>query len=341
MIDARPAAARLRRGRRVLIGEVAVLAAAAAAAAFVTIATPAATPAPPRFVPAALGDEPPHAVVLAREDGARAVALAIRDEHGHALLVATVLGPSGAGVDGLGSTFRVTSTGGASAVATGVTCGPGCYESTLAVPSGHPTAVTVALGRAGAMDRVTFALPAPWPPRPGLAIVRGAEAEYGRLRSLVTHERLASDPEHVVWTTYYAVAPDRLRYQVRGGMESIIIASTRWDREPPGSWQRSPQTPVQPITPYWAPRVEDAALLGTATQSGRTCQVVSFADPQIPAFFTICVEGASHRTLWLHMTAAGHFMTHRYGPFNAPIAIEPPARQRRRSAGLRGGGGRR
>ena len=53
-------------------------------------------------------------------------------------------------------------------------------------------------------------------------------------------------------------------------------------------------------------------------------QVLSFYDPQTPAFFTIAIERATLRTLDLHMIAAAHFMHHRYTGFDAPVTIAPP-----------------
>jgi hypothetical protein len=154
--------------------------------------------------------------------------------------------------------------------------------------------------------------------------VHGAAAEYKQLHTLVTHERLASDPTNAIYTTYYAAAPDKLRFQIRGGVESIIIGNQRWDRQPGGSWQRSPQAAIQPITPYWTPLVQDATIVGNAIVDGKPCWIIAFADPQTPGFFTIWVDKATHRTLQLQMTAAGHFMHHNYGPFNTPLTIEPP-----------------
>jgi hypothetical protein len=144
---------------------------------------------------------------------------------------------------------------------------------------------------------------------------------------LVTDERLASSPTQVAYTTYYAVAPNRLRFIVRGEDESIIIGSRRWDRTLGGTWQESTQTPIDPIAPYWAPLVQDATILGTATVDGQPVSVISFADPQTPGFFTIWVNRATHRTLELDMTAAAHFMHHTYGQFNSAISVQPPRSQ--------------
>jgi hypothetical protein len=311
------------RRRRVLALEVVALLAVAAVAAYFSVVTPAALPAPPWFVPASLGFEPTNAVVLAEESGSRAVAVAVRRGGGRLELLATVIGASGAGEPGLEVSFDVVSAHGSRTVADAVASVPGAYDATMRSPPQSPRRVIVVLARGRTADRVTFTLPGRWPVPAG-ALVARAEAAYRGLRSLVTHERLASSPTQVVFTTYNAVAPDRLRFHVMGGDESIIIGATRWDRAPAASWQRSPQAPIRPITPYWADPVEDATLLGHARVDGRATDVVSFADPQTPAFFTIWVDQLTHRTLRLKMTAAGHFMLHRYGPFNSDIKVEPP-----------------
>jgi hypothetical protein len=44
----------------------------------------------------------------------------------------------------------------------------------------------------------------------------------------------------------------------------------------------------------------------------------------MPAFFTVWIAKATGRTLELRMTAAAHFMHHRYGPFDAPEQIRAP-----------------
>src|SRR5207244_10396828 len=76
--------------------------------------TTGATPSPPS-----------GAVVLAREVGTRAVALAVQRK----TLTATVLSPSGGPDAGLKVAFRASgSTVGAHA------CGPGCYRATVATP---------------------------------------------------------------------------------------------------------------------------------------------------------------------------------------------------------------
>ena len=176
-----------------------------------------------------------------------------------------MFGPDGSGAGGLRSSFEVRTSDGRTITANGTPCTAGCYEA-IVPASGRPTTAAVVFNH---KDRVTFSLPSSVAAPSALSLVRDAEAEYRHLRTLVTHERLASDLTHAVYTTYYAAAPDKLRFQIRGGLESIIIGNERWDRQPGGSWQRSAQTPIQPITPYWTPLVQDATVLGRATVDGR------------------------------------------------------------------------
>jgi hypothetical protein len=199
-------------------------------------------------------------------------------------------------------------------------CGAGCYEAVL------PTLEIPAHASISFDDgsHIGFTLPPHGPTSQAAALVRGAAAEYKRIRSMVTQERLASSPTAVVYTTYYAVAPNRLRFRIRDEGESIIIGKRRWDRGLDGSWHESAQSPIDPLAPYWTPVVQDPTILGSATVQGRPVWVISFAAPQTPGFFTIWVDKSNHRTLELDMTAAAHFMHHTYGQFNAALSITPP-----------------
>jgi hypothetical protein len=53
-------------------------------------------------------------------------------------------------------------------------------------------------------------------------------------------------------------------------------------------------------------------------------KTISFADPTIPAYFTVTLDAKTLLPRVLHMTAAAHFMTDSYESFNSPRAIFPP-----------------
>ena len=74
----------------------------------------------------------------------------------------------------------------------------------------------------------------------------------------------------------------------------------------------------------WGSLATNAYVLREGRVDGRPVWVVSFANPNTPAWFTAWVDRSTYRPLRLHMTAAAHFMTHRYLEFDRPLAIRPP-----------------
>ncbi len=265
---------------------------------------------------------PPGSLVLGQEDGDLAVGLAVHP--GRTLgLQATILGPDGSGVAGLNLAF-VMKTSTSSRRAIGSDCGSGCYRATAA-STGRPEAIILRLSGGGRQpSTLAFTLPS-WPAPAASKLLAAATRVFRKLRTLTTHERLASSPKNVVNTVYQAEAPDRLTYKIAGGgPQAVIIGDKRWDRNHAvGKWQVSAQSPLRQPTPFWA-SATDAHLLGTTRINGRAASLISFYDPKTPAFFTIAVDRATLHTLDLRMTAAAHFMHHRYSGFNAPVKITPP-----------------
>jgi hypothetical protein len=246
--------------------------------------------------------------VLARQAGSRAVALAVRSMGSGAEIVASVLGPEQLGINGLPVSFR-TDRG----VTTARRCGGGCYVGRVAE---FPRTVVVQ----GSGEPLHFGLPERRF-RSAAGIVRRAERTWRSLQTLVLHERLASGPTGVLSTLFEFQAPDRMAYRIRGGPAGIVIGRARWDRVSPSRpWVRSTQQPLRQPVPFWT-SVSNAYVLRTANAS----LVVSFLDRRIPAWFEATIDRRTYRTLTLQMTAAAHFMSHRYGPFNAPLSIRPPA----------------
>jgi len=257
--------------------------------------------------PQPIADPPPGATVLAGESGGRAVGLAITPG---GRLQATVLGPDNDGVDGLSVGFR---TGGRT-VGSG-RCGPGCYRADGRIDGRR---VTVVLDS----GPVTFDLPGAT--RPASNLVAEARHAFAGLRSLVIHERLASSRRDKITTTFRIVAPDRLMYVTSAGSRAVVIGGQRWDAQGKGAFLRSAQTPLELPGAEWGPRWLNARAVGWANVGGRRARVVSFFDPQLPGWFELAVDPATHRPLTLKMTAAAHFMQHRYTNFNQRLKIVPP-----------------
>jgi copper transport protein len=298
-----------------LVGAVAVLTAlrpgrdAVAKLQPVASAEVAPAPTPPR-----------GSVTFARQSRELAVALAVLP--GRQLgLVATIIGQSGRGVDGL-NVELVAANPGHRASAVARTCGHGCYTASLRVS--QPMLFEVDIAGAGPLRSFAFPVAGAWPPRPGTAFLRRATRAFRALSSVVYLEHLASRPGHAIDTTWKLLAPDRLEYAIRGGAAGIVIGETRWDRPAPGAaWQRSEATPLEQPFPPWGTRMADVRILRT---TGRNA-TLSWLDPQVPAWFTGTFDTRAALPRELRMTAAAHFMRHRYVAYNRSITIEPPKRR--------------
>ena len=111
--------------RRLVVLGAAALTTAVVASVAALVATAGSSPvvAAPRIPPARPAVAVPQgALVLARQDGTRVLALSVRRDGARVRARVTVLGPEGTGVGGL-----AVSVGGVRAVA----CGRGCYAASL------------------------------------------------------------------------------------------------------------------------------------------------------------------------------------------------------------------
>ena len=251
---------------------------------------------------------PKGALVLGGQSGSRAVALAV----GPRRLTATVLSPSGGPLSGLKVSFRV-----GSRTIPAHPCGLGCY--TAATPRARRVEVLPSGSRP-----VSFALPSR--PRPAATIVARAARVTRALKSLVYVESLRSGPTGGLLTTWSLQAPNEVEYTIRNGASSVIIGTRRWDRDRPGGkWRRSQQLPALRVPqPAWGSKATNAYVLGETRVGGRPVWIVSFANPNTPAWFTTWIDKRTYRPLQLRMTAAAHFMFHRYVAFDRPLTIVPP-----------------
>lgn len=301
---------RLEALRRNVTAELVVLAGLVIAVAFLTDLAPgrqlARAVASPE-APQPIADPPPGATVLAGESAGRAVGLAVKPG---SRLEATVLGPDDNGVDGLSVGFRAEGrTFGSSR------CGPGCYEADRRIDARRVTVV---------LDSGAVVFDLPGPTQPASQLVGEARRAFAGLRSLVIHERLASNRRDRITTTFRIVAPDRLTYVTSAGSRAVVIGGQRWDAQGKGAFLRSAQTPLQLPGAEWGPRWLNARALGWTTVAGRRAHVVSFFDPQLPAWFELAVDARTQTPVTLKMTAAAHFMHHRYTNFNQPMRIVAP-----------------
>jgi hypothetical protein len=251
---------------------------------------------------------PRGALVLAGESGSRAVALAV----GKGKLTATVLSPEG----GPQSRLKVVFLTGSRTIPA-KPCGPGCYSA--AAPAPRHVVVHV-----NGSPPVAFSLPAR--PRPAAAIVARAAKATRALHSLVYTEALRSGPTGGLLTTWSLKAPNEVEYRIKGGADAIVLGTKRWDRNNARApWRRSEQLPaLQVPQPAWGSVATNAHVLGQGALGGKPVWIVSFANPTTPAWFTAWIDKRTSLPLQLRMTAAAHFMFHRYLAFDQPLTISPP-----------------
>jgi copper transport protein len=308
--------------RRSVALELALLALVVVAVALLTALRPgrdAATPAASGAREVGRAPAPPsHAVVFADEAGKLAVGLAVRP--GAPLrLTATILGQSGYGVDGLdvqlsaGNAARTVS-------ALAQPCGHGCYSAALGL--GSPRRFAVTISGDGAPRMLAFPVATSWPPPSGAAFLNGATRAFGRLRSVVYREHLASDPAHAITSTWKLVAPDRVEYAVDDGSQGIVIGRRRWDRSAPGEpWTRSTSVVLSQPSAPWGTRFDDVHVV----RESHGEQTLSWLDPVVPAWYTATFDRTSGRPRALKMTASAHFMQHLYLAYDTPVRIVAPA----------------
>ncbi len=244
---------------------------------------------------------PAGAIVLAREAGRLGIAVAVEPKG----VTAIVLSPAGGGLSGLDVTIDGT---------TADPCGSGCYHADV-VPS---RTLTVRAAGFGTPQVVRFTVPSNAPA--AAELVRDASLLYHGLTSVTYVERLASDPQHGLVANWRLESPNKLQYSIRGGGGGIVVGARRWDRSKPGSkWVESPQTPLPQPGSQWTTVTNAHVIAQTASST-----TVSFADPTIPAYFTVVLDRHTLLTREMRMTAPAHFMVDRYTGFNVPRVIRPP-----------------
>jgi hypothetical protein len=258
----------------------------------------------PRVTPTRPVAQPPPAPPAgAYVDAAQAGRLAVGFAWRGGEATVTLTDPAGGGV----SDVPVTIEGGAAR-----RCGSGCFSRIVSDRS-----VDV---RVGATE-LRFEVPARL--APAAATLARVTAVFEGLEGVTIDERIATGSGLVQVTRFHVRAPDRMAYRIVGGSvpsrvgtAGIVIGDRRWDRLPGGEWVGSPQTPLRVPQPSWTTAARNAFATGPAE--------LTFHDPTLAAWFRLRYDPATGRPLELRMTAAAHFMTHRYSGFDRPVPVSPP-----------------
>ena len=259
---------------------------------------------------------PEGAVVYSREFGDAALALGVVPGTDQVIVQASVVGPEGDGVSGLGVSF-----GAQGSTVDGRSCGAGCYRAALPT-TGAPRAIDVVVEDASTM-RWSVALPETWPPADAAPVLKRAERVWRSLRSLSFDETLRSNERHVLTSSWQMQAPDRLAYQIPDGASAAVVGKRRWDKVPGEPWQASPQLPLRQPRPPWV-AATNAHVVDTKVARGQTALVVTFFDPKTPGWYTAIVDRRTFHTYDVRMVATAHFMHDRFHSFGETPAIRPP-----------------
>jgi copper transport protein len=173
----------------------------------------------------------------------------------------------------------------------------------------HPVAAALALPAADAA--------------PARHLVAETAIAFRNLRSLRAENHLASNATTAVDTTYVVQAPDSLFIDVHGGLNSRIIGTDRWDRQPgQARWSHTKTPRQQEPDPYWA---AGATAAYVASQTPRTIDVtLAVGEPSGPVVFRITVDRRTLLVTDLHMTTTAHFMVERELQLNRAPPVRPP-----------------
>jgi hypothetical protein len=194
-------------------------------------------------------------------------------------------------------------------------CGRGCSRVSASVLAGRDDFLTVRHGP----QSVTFDLPAFLPPD-GNAAFDKASRTMSALRTFRYTERLSSGLGTTVNSTVDVQAPDRMRLRTEG-FSSVIIGKSRWDRRGETPWERNPFPGLDVKELLMWHQAKNPRVLRLFPNG--EAELVAFGLQPVPAWFRLDVQ-PSGRVTEAEMTAASHFMVHRYGNFDQGETIRPP-----------------
>ncbi len=149
------------------------------------------------------------------------------------------------------------------------------------------------------------------------------------LRSVRENERVSSTPGRFAITNYRLKAPNRFAYKTNGGVKSIVIGATQWERpDLRMGWQRGRFGGGLPFRTRswfnWSTYARSIYLLGSRTEGGRRVAVVGLMDPGTPGWWQISIDPTRDLVLRSRLVTNGHFMSQRYYAFNRPETVRPP-----------------
>jgi len=172
---------------------------------------------------------------------------------------------------------------------------------------------------------------APLPTPDGAIVLQETLVRQQGLRSALMREELRGTEGGPAEVAEYGFsAPDAFETQA-GGESRIVIGARSYVQASPtspwmaGDWPGLPFTwPAGYFSTFWG-HAAAVRVLGHDRLDGADMTVISFLEPDLPAWFRLWVgdDGLVHRE---EMRAEGHLMDHTYADLNtAPALSAPPA----------------
>jgi hypothetical protein len=142
----------------------------------------------------------------------------------------------------------------------------------------------------------------------------------------------ASVSAHAV-TTGDGNSPPGFSYRAVGGMEAVIIGSTRWIKLPGAlDWEKQEGATIV-LPSQWGEDYTGATgftILGEETIDGERCQLLAFVAPEVTeprrtvAWYLWWVGEETGHVRKEAMTSRLHYMLYGFGDFDVPIVLSPP-----------------
>ncbi len=159
-----------------------------------------------------------------------------------------------------------------------------------------------------------------------LQILQQSDAQMNTLKTLRATQDLTDGNGGSATTQYEYQAPDRLLYQVAGGIESIAVGATQYDLQN-GVWSSRAR-----VDPFVFPSFDNVSqangirLGRTDTLNGAPMQIVesTLGSGDTATHFAYWIGVTDHLVQQYAMIAPSHFMMQYYLDYNAPLDIPTP-----------------
>lgn len=160
-------------------------------------------------------------------------------------------------------------------------------------------------------------------------LLRRAQQAVGLLRTWRETEQTTDGAGNLVVTRYTYARPDRMAFEIVGGMRGVLVGSDRYLWTGRG-WQRDrlPE-PFRARGPALYMENPLRAALGRRDPCPEgNCRVVLWESPDGLTTFAAWVGERTARVHKLLMWAPGHVMTSVLEDFDAPVRVIPPGGRR-------------